>query len=72
MKGKLTTDKMFETVLAVIFGMYIIINAFVSQVATWTSDLSDVDGTDYGWIVGLVALALLSALVIKAYKGSKH
>jgi len=67
----LNTDKMFETVLAVIFGMYIIINAFISQVSTWTNDLSDVDGTDYGWVVGLISLAMLAALVVKAYKGSK-
>jgi len=70
MKKGSTTSKLLGTILAVIFGFYIIINALVPQLADWATAISTVNGVDYGWTVYLVFLVIVLALAYMAIRKS--
>lgn len=61
-------NKLITVIIAVIFAFYLIINAFVPQLAGWASDISCVNATDYGWTVYLIFLIIMFAVAYAAVK----
>lgn len=67
MKGNLI-NKLVGTIIVVIFAFYLIINAFVPQLAGWADDISSIDSVDYGWTVYLIFLIIIFAVAYGVVK----
>ncbi len=59
-----------EIIFGAIFVMYIIIEALVPKITSWTESLSSVGGSDWGWVVFLLFLAVMYG-VLKMIMGAK-
>jgi hypothetical protein len=60
-----------EKIFGVIIAMYLIIEALVPKIAGWQTALSSVGGSDWGWVVFLIFLAIMYFIVKEIIKSKK-
>jgi amino acid transporter len=67
-------NKIITLVIGLTIGFAVLVSAFLPNLATWTDAISDVNGVDYGWVVGIIAILVIYMFInyaLVSVKGKK-
>jgi len=65
------SNKIIALVIGLTITLSVFVSAFLPQLATWSTQLSSVNGTSYSWIVAIIALTVVFGVLLFAVKSIK-
>ena len=64
-------NKIIALVIGLTITLSVFVSAFLPQLNTWSTQLSNVNGTSYSWIIAIIALVVVFGVLLFAIKSVK-
>lgn len=64
-------NKIIALVIGLTITLSVFASAFLPQLTGWSSQLSNVNGTSYSWIIAIIALVVVFGVLLFAVKSVK-